>query len=406
MNKKQVFLWSLYDFANSVVYINFALYFSQWIVINAGLADFWYNAIFALATVILLFTAPILAARTDLRGGRKYWLNISTVCTALSYGLVAVLAAMGSPVLLIALFFLIGQYFYQLSFIFYNPMLDEITDEAHKSRVSGIGNFAGSIGFVAGILITLPFAGSRITPLLVSVPVFFIFALPMMIFFKESKKVIQPNTSQARDQVRSFIKKAVVFFGASAAAPMLVAFFFYNDALLTISNNYSIYLERVFHAPDATKSLLLMAILIMSAIGSVIAGWLGDKIGMLKTLKIILFSWIIAIPILALAPNFYVAALLSPVMGLLIGSAWTTSRAYLATVLTKENMGYGFSFYTMAERFATFVGPLTWGGIIWAMGTHAFSYRVAVGVMTIFTIIGFCILHFWKRPAVQNIKTS
>src|SRR3989344_104299 len=107
MNKKQLFLWSLYDFANSIVYINFILYFAQWIVIDAGLSDFWYNAIFAITTVVLLFSAPVLAARTDLRGGRKRWLNISTVATFLAYGLSAVLAGMNGHVLLVAFLFAI-----------------------------------------------------------------------------------------------------------------------------------------------------------------------------------------------------------------------------------------------------------------------------------------------------------
>jgi len=402
MNKKQLSLWSLYDFANSIVYINFILYFAQWIVVDAGLSDFSYNAIFAITTAILLFTAPILAARTDLHGGGKFWLNISTISTFFFYGLVAILASMNSNVWLIALFFLIGQYFYQLSFVFYNPMLDEIADDAHKSRVSGIGNFSSSLGFVVGILITLPFADSRIIPLLISVPVFFILALPMMIFFKESKKhVNEVNTSLIQNETKTSIKKMIAFFAVSAATPMLVAFFFFNDALLTVSNNYSIYLERVFHSPDTAKSILLLAILVMSAIGSVIAGWLGDKIGALKTLKYIMFGWVVALPVLALAPNFLVAAILSPIMGLLIGSAWTVTRAYLTAVLPKKDMRYGFSFYTIAERFATFVGPLTWGGIIWAMDTQVIAYRVAVGAMTIFVIVGLIVLHYWKRPIIS-----
>src|SRR3989344_5452975 len=110
MNKKQLSLWSLYDFANSIVYINFILYFAQWIVVDAGLSDFSYNAIFAITTVILLFTAPILASRIDLRGGGKFWLNIATICTFFFYGLVAILASINGHVWLIALFFLIGQY--------------------------------------------------------------------------------------------------------------------------------------------------------------------------------------------------------------------------------------------------------------------------------------------------------
>ena len=65
-------------------------------------------------------------------------------------------------------------------------------------------------------------------------------------------------------------------------------------------------------------------------------------------------------------------------------------------------MGYGFSFYTIAERFATLVGPLTWGGIIWAMGTEALAYRIAAGTMTIFCIIGLIILHRWRQPVILN----
>lgn len=65
MNKKNLFLRALYDFANSVVFINFLVYFSKRIVVDGGLSDLWYNAIFAITTVLLLFSAPMLAAYTD-----------------------------------------------------------------------------------------------------------------------------------------------------------------------------------------------------------------------------------------------------------------------------------------------------------------------------------------------------
>ncbi|MBP6855579.1 MAG: MFS transporter [Candidatus Pacebacteria bacterium] len=398
MDKKKLFLWSLYDFANSIVYINFILYFAQWIVIDAGLSDFSYNVIFAITSIILLFTAPVLASHTDLRGGAKWWLNISTFATFFFYFLSAIFAWMGINVYLIAFMFLIGQYFYQLSFVFYNPMLDDIADELHKSRVSGIGNFASSIGFVFGILITLPFSSSRIIPLLISVPVFFILALPMMIFFKESERVSRGDDLKRPEYITpGALKKMITFFALSAATPMLVAFFFFNDALLTVSNNYSIFLERVFQTPDKIKSILLLAILVTSAIGSVVAGWLGDKIGALKTLRLILIGWIILLPLIAVAPNFITVLILTPLMGLLVGSVWTVTRAHLIEALPESDKRYGFSFYTIAERFATLIGPLTWGGIIWILGVQSLSYRIAVGAMTLFVIIGLIILHHWKR---------
>jgi len=404
MNKKQVFLWSLYDFANSIVFINFLLYFAQWIVIDGGLSDFWYNAIFAIATILLFLSAPILAAFTDRHGGRKLFLNISTIGTFLSYGSATFLAGTNEPnIFIIATLFLIGQYFYQLSFIFYNPMLEEIADFDHRNRVSGIGQFSNALGQVTGLLITLPFASSRLAPLMPSVIIFFILALPMMIFFKESKKKDSGiNIKTIKIETKIFWKKIISFFTLSIATPMLIAFFFFNDALITVSNNYSIYMERVFAIPDQTKSILLMAILVMSAIGGIIAGWIGDKIGSLKTLKLILIGWIIALPTMALAPNFTVFVIITIIVGLLIGSVWTVTRSYMVSILKKEEMGYGFSFYTMLERFATFVGPLAWGGTIWLLGTQSSSYRIAMALMTIFVIIGLIILSVWKRTKINS----
>ena len=40
MNKKNIFLWTLYDFANSIVMIVFFLYFSQWLVIEKNVPLF------------------------------------------------------------------------------------------------------------------------------------------------------------------------------------------------------------------------------------------------------------------------------------------------------------------------------------------------------------------------------
>ncbi len=403
MNKKQLFFWALYDFANSFIYINFVLYFAQWIVIDAGFSDFWYNAIFAIVTIILLLTAPPLAAHTDKHGGRKRMVNIATIGTFIGYGLVAVLAGHGINVWIIALLFLVGQYFYQLSFVFYNPLLTEIADEAHRTRASGIGQFANTMGLILGIAMSLPLAHSHLAPLLPAVGVFFVLALPMMIFYKESPR--EANTQESKENIeaetKSYLKKMFAFFAVSAATPMLVAFFFFNDALLTISNNYSIYMERVFHTADTTKSILLMVILLGSAVGGIIAGWLGDKIGALKTLKIILLMWILVIPLLALSSTFVMFVAMGSISGLLIGSVWTVTRSYLSTVLPKEQLGYGFSFYTIAERFATFVGPLTWGGILLTLGSHPTSYRIAMASMTVFMIIGLAVLHKWKRGSVE-----
>lgn len=397
MDKRKLFLWAMYDFANSIVYITFVLYFAVWIVVDAGLSDFWYNAIFAIATIALLLTAPLLAARTDRHGGRKKFLNIATAGTLLGYGGAAILASSGSNVWLVALAFLVGQYFYQLSFVFFNPMLNEIADESHRSRASGITQFASSLGFIAGIALTMPFADTRTATLLPAVVAFFVLALPMLLLYREKPHQDFHPLETATGETKIWVRKMFAWFAASAATPMLVAFFFFNDALLTVSNNYSIYLERVFQAPDGTKSLLLALVLGMSALGALIGGWVGDRLGALRTMKWILFFWIVLLPLVAIAPNLKIASILMPLTGLLVGSIWTVTRSYLSAVLPPKDLNYGFSFYTIAERFATFVGPLTWGGIIWIWGTDSSVYRFAMVAMTVYIVIGLVILVRWYR---------
>ena len=407
MNKNNLFVWALYDFANSFIYINFVLYFAQWLVIDGGLSDFWYNAIFAITTVILIASAPALASYTDRKGGRKYFLNVSTVGNFLGYTLAILFAYMGVEYMLAAaFFFLVGQYFYQLQFVFYNAMLSEVADTPHRSRASGVGQFANALGQVCGVAITFPFADSRLLPVAISIVVFAVLSLPMMFWFKEERPWERGAgwIKEIGKDTRGFLKRFKIFFAMSAGVPMLVAVFFFSDAVITLSNNFAIVVERVFGEPDSTKSLLLMAILSMSALGGLVAGWLGDKIGVLNTLKIILVGWVIAIPLLAVAPTFTVFAALAVPVGLLIGSAYAVSRAYLSTILSKEDMTYGFSYYTLMERFSTFVGPLAWGGILYATGPVEIGYRIAVAVMGIFMLIGLLILQFYKRHSTYRIE--
>ncbi|OGI64425.1 hypothetical protein A2733_01300 [Candidatus Nomurabacteria bacterium RIFCSPHIGHO2_01_FULL_40_20] len=408
MNKKRLFLWCLYDFANSFVLINFLLYFGQWLVIDGGLSDFWYNAIFAITTIILLFSAPTLAAYTDKHGGRKFFLNIATFGTFISYSLVVLFAYADTPnIFLVALFFLLGQYFYQLSFVFFNPMIADIADEGHRARASGIGQSSNALGQICGLLVTLPLSASRLDPLIPAIGIFFVLALPMMILFKEERKMESGiSLRMMKEETKIFKSKMFNFFRISIAAPMLVAFFFFNDALITASNNYSIYIERVFSVPDKTKSILLMGIILTGAIGGILGGWIADRIGALKTLKIILLGWVVILPAIALAPSFKMFFILTVPVGLLIGSMWAVTRAYMSTLLTKDDMGYGFSFYTLMERFATFVGPLAWGGTILFLGSEPSSYRLAMGILTIFVLTGFFILHFWKRQPTSEIVFS
>ncbi|MCL2890000.1 MAG: MFS transporter, partial [Alphaproteobacteria bacterium] len=374
MNKRKLFLWCLYTFANSIVFVNFLVYFSKWIVLDGGLSDMSYNLVFVISAAALLLTGPALAAHTDKCNDRKLFLNLATIATIASYMAAALFAIFGAHILLAFFGLLAGQYFFQLAYIFFDPLLNDLADEKNRARASGFAQFASAAGLVFGLAIFLPLveSGGRLASLVPSVILFAILAAPLMIFYREKSckaPIVKPEIKLGFDwkMFRNFLL-------TSAAAPVLIAFFFYTNALNTITNNYSIYAGAVLNMPDSTTAIILIVTQIAAMIGALLIGFFGDKFGIRRSLLAILWTWLLLIPLIAASSNMNLFFVLAGILGLTIGAGWAASRAYISTNLESGKVGYGFSFYTIFERFSAMVGPLAWGGVLLVGG----GYRLAM----------------------------
>jgi UMF1 family MFS transporter len=410
MNKKNVFLWTLYDFANSITTIVFFLYFSQWLVIDRGVSDFWYNMIFTIGSAMLLLTAPILGSIADKNGKQQSYLNWITVLTFFSFLCVSFITLFFShQVFLAVLFFLFANYLYQFSFVFYNALLHYIAPQEKWGRISGIGQTGNWLGQIAGLVITLPLASGavylvgevgRAQTFLPATIIFFILSLPMLIYFKLPKQEKTYNKIILKEEYKNYWNQFKELIKFPSMGLFLLAFFFFNDAILTAANNFPIYLERVFNVSDNTKSMLLLGILATSAIGAFCSGWVGDKIGLKKTLVIVLGSWVVILPALGLTSNFNLFIIFTVLMGFMYGATWSVTRAVMTALCPKEKLNFGFSFYTLAERVSTLVGPLSWGLITsFFIGLGPTRYRIAISVMTIFVVIG---IFFLRKVKIEK----
>lgn len=75
------------------------------------------------------------------------------------------------------------------------------------------------------------------------------------------------------------------------------------------------------------------------------------------------------------------------------GSTWTVARAVMSYLSPPARLTHSFSYYTLAERFATFIGPITWGLVILLLvHTGEWRYRVAMASMALFILIGLLIV--------------
>ena len=400
MNKKNLFVWTLYDFANSIVSIVFLLYFSQWLVVDKGVSDLSYNLLFTLGSVLLLLTAPVFGSLADKTGANYRYLKQTTWLAFSCYLAVSLITLFASgEVFLAAAFFLFANYFYQFSFVFYNALLPQVASPDKWGKASGIGQAGNFTGQVAGLLLTMPLASGavylvgevgRAQTLWPATVLFLLLALPMLLLFKRSVSESVSERVSLKEEYRSQWKAFLELIKDRNMKFFLLAYFFFNDAIITISNNFPIYLENVFAAPDKLKTYLLAGALLMSVFGALFSGFVTDRIGLKKSLRGIIGIWIIFVPILGLTTNFKVFMVLCVLMGFLFGAIWTITRASMAALTPRDQMNYGFSFYTLAERTSTLVGPVSWGVVTYIFSSFgATRYRLAMLCMAGFVAIGF-----------------
>lgn len=393
--KRNVFLWVLYDFANSLVSIVFFLYFAQWIVIDRGLPDIWFNLTFTFATILLIFTAPFVGILLDKYYRRITGLRYTTALTAILYGTCALLAISDNKISALILFTL-GIYAYQLTFTFYTPLINDISSPKKRGRVSGYGIAANYLGQFTGLLIALPFsngslnlfgASPRAETLLPSVVAFIIVALPMLLFFKEPYR--EKKVPQFASNTKELIQKTKDLFLYPGVGLFILAYFFFNDAILTASNNFPIFLEQVWGVSDTIKTYILLGIVFTSAIGGLVSGFIADRFGHKRTMVFILSGWVIILPMIGFLNSFPLFVIATTLMGFWFGSSWAVSRSVMAYLTPPKSSNLAFSYFSLIERTSSLVGPVAWGLVVSnlvSMGSY--RYRLATLAVTVFIILG------------------
>ncbi len=401
--KKNVFLWALYDFANSIIMIVFLFYFSQWLVVDNGRPDWWYNATLIVSSLLFIITAPIAARRLDLTGTKLAGVQFFSLTMTTFYVLTAFITLfVPSYVLLATILFTLATYFYLMSFVYYTPMMNDLTTDKNRGWVSGLGLGANYAGQVIGLIATLPFATGAISlfgapgraqTFVPAIILFAISALPLLLWYKEKAAERTPVKTHVREELREVARTVKTVFSIKNFLLLFVAYLLFSDALLTFSNNFPIFLEKVFGAPDDMKTYLTAGILTLSGVGSLVFGKISDKTGTRSALTLVLSFWIVFFPVLAFAPSLQVAAIVCLVAGLFFGPVWGISRAMVSELTPRETEARAFGFYTLAERFATFIGPITWSAILVATSNSGnASYSYALVGMSILTLLGLIVI--------------
>lgn len=209
----------------------------------------------------------------------------------------------------------------------------------------------------------------------------------MLILFKEPKRPKEKLRLGLR--FKEMITETKLLFSLSSVSLFILAYFLFNDAILTASNNFPIFVEQVWKISDTIKTYILLGILITSAIGGTLSGFIADKFGHKRTLMFILAGWVIILPFIGFINNFTLFVIATTIMGLWFGSNWTVSRSVMSYIAPKGKHNLAFAYFGLAERASSFIGPIIWGLIVTNLvSIGSYRYRIAVLAVTGFIILG------------------
>ena len=407
---KKIFSWLLFDFANtsfSVMMVTFAfpLYFKNVICQGDPQGDqLWGNSV-SISMLLVALISPVLGAQADYSGRRKRFLFAFTLVSVIATALLS-FSGPGN-VLVAATLFILANIGFEGGLVFYDAYLPEITSRRSIGRVSGYGFAMGYLGALAILLLLQPLLmkgidSSNIPNLQLSflvVALFFaVFSAPLFFTLRDTKGKagLLPGETGMRRRNASFLHslREVGYtirhiMSYPDLARFLLAFFFYNDAILTVIAFASIYAQNTlgFTATELIK--FFITVQTTAILGSIVFGFVTDRIGPKRAIVLTLFIWIFVIFLAIFAStkqSFFVTGL---VAGLSMGSSQAASRSLMARLTPKEHRTEFFGFYDGSfGKASAVIGPLVFGFV----SVQAGSQKAALASLLLFFAIGLLIL--------------
>jgi len=402
-DKKFIFGWVMYDFANSayttlVVTFIYATYFVSAIAPDKIMGTALWSRGVTLTAICVALLSPVLGALADQGGLRKKFLFLSTVVAVVSTAWLNFV--LPGQVFAALVCFVISNIAFELGMVFYNAYLPEISTPENIGRISGIGWGVGYIGGLAAMCVAMigfvspevPWFGIskeaganiRATNLLVACW-FAVFAVPLFVFGKSRAPVVGIKAGQ-------IVKNGLADLRATfhdirnyrEIVKLLIARMIYNDGLVTIFAFGGIYAAGTFGFTFQEIMIFGIGINISAGIGALIMGIFDDRLGGKTTIQISNLVLGLATLLAVVSPSkslFWVAGIL---MGFFAGPNQSASRSLMGRLVPREKETQFFGFFAFSGKLTAFFGPLFLGLL-----TQLFdSQRAGLSVVVLFFLIG------------------
>lgn len=412
LNKKEIFSWTLYDFANSafttlVVTFIYSTYFTKSIASNEIDGSVMWAQAITISSLLIAVFSPLMGAFADQSNWRKQFLFIMTLICVVATSFLY--TALPGEVVKALILFIIANFAFEMGMVFYNAFLPEIAPSTRIGRVSGYGWSLGYVGGLGCLVLALigfvdtetPWFGFsmfdgeniRATNLLVAAW-FAVFSIPIFVFVKSRN--IRPKIPVLKGIEASMLQVIKTFREVSDYKHIfyfLLARIFYNDGLITIFSFGGIYAAGTFGFTFSEILIFGIVLNVTAGFGAFIFGFFDDKLGSKITIQVSNVGLLFAVILAVFAPGkelFWIAGIL---VGIFSGPNQAASRSLMARFVPDDKKNEFYGFFAFSGKATTFAGPLLFGFF-----TNLYSsQRVGISMIILFFLTGIIILSLVKE---------
>jgi len=380
---RQSLSWAFYDWANSaftlvVITAFFPIIYREYWAVGETSANITLqlSAVNSLASLVIIFLAPVIGAFADQRSVKKKLLGLfAWLAILLTFSMYWI--GNGQWLLALVLFF-IGSVSYSAANVMNDSLLVDVSSPKTVDMISSLGFALGYIG--SGMMFVFCYwmkenpakfgfadGNEAIQFAFILVAIWWaVFSLPVLLWVKEPKADQPTEELSFLNTVKSSFSSVFGTFKAirqhKSVMMFLLAYFLYIDGVDTIIRmavDYGLALE--FDSTAILKALLITQFVAFPA--TLAFGSLAGKIGTRPMLLVGIGVYIIIIiwgSLIQSERGFLYIALL---IGMVQGGVQSLSRAMYTRLIPKEQAAEFFGFYNIMGKSAVFLGPLLMGWV-------------------------------------------
>ncbi|MBK1643839.1 MFS transporter [Thiocapsa imhoffii] len=390
--RREILGWAMFDFANQaytllIITVVFGDLFTRIIVGDAPdyrLGNLLWSLALATSYLLVVVCSPVAGAIMDYTASKKRFLFASYVLTVITTAMLYFVAP--GYVLLGVLLLILSNFAYSIGEAFIASFLPALGPPEDLGKISGFGWALGYVGGMVSAVFVLLMLGEvsaenfeRIRWVGPWAAAFFLVAaIPTFLWLRE------PGRARALPPGQGYLHMGLARVAHTLAhlrahpdlAVLFLSVFFAMSGIYIVITYAFIYGAQVIGWEESVRTLMFVLVQVTAAAGALGFGFLQDRLGALKTYRITLIMWMLAIVLIHATPQIsrlafdrfgldwpaqFVFLIVGCVAGLSLGSCQSATRTLVGLFSPLSRSGELFGFWGLSLKLAGMFGLLAIG---------------------------------------------